>query len=386
MNSKERFLAAIDRKILPDRLPVTTHHLMPYFLNKYMKGISELDFFDYFGLDPILWLSPVKPNTLKGDYIIEDQILSDFTGPKRICSENWRIETKKIPSNDYKTIKYTIYTPEKSLSMILQTDEYSSWVTEHLVKETSDIELIEKYSTIPICDVDKLNKLVDGFGNKGIVRGSVPSFDIYGQPGCWQDAAVLYGIQNLIIKTFEDPEWVHSFLKILCERKKTSVKSMKGAKFDIIEHGGGDASTTVISPDIFEKFVAPYDTEIIQTARKSGQRVVYHTCGGMMPILENIVAMGPDAIETFTPPDMGGDADLKDAKRRIGDKVCMIGGFDQFHFFKNCTIDQTKIAVRKCFEEAGADGGFILCPSDHFFDADLKLIMAYAEEAKMCKY
>ena len=43
--------------------------------------------------------------------------------------------------------------------------------------------------------------------------------------------------------------------------------------------------------------------------------------------------MGPDAMETFTPPDMGGDVDLAEAKRRIGDKVCMIGGFDQFHFF-----------------------------------------------------
>ena len=35
--------------------------------------------------------------------------------------------------------------------------------------------------------------------------------------------------------------------------------------------------------------------------------MTYHTCGGMMPILEQIAGMGPDAMETFTPPDMGGD-------------------------------------------------------------------------------
>jgi uroporphyrinogen-III decarboxylase len=100
--------------------------------------------------------------------------------------------------------------------------------------------------------------------------------------------------------------------------------------------GTSAASTTVISPKLFEKFVAPYDSLLIALAHEAGQRIAYHTCGGMMPILEQIAGMGPDAMETFTPPDMGGDVDLAEAKRRIGDKVCMIGGFDQFHFFSGC--------------------------------------------------
>lgn len=39
-----------------------------------------------------------------------------------------------------------------------------------------------------------------------------------------------------------------------------------------------------------------------------GFPVVYHTCGGMMPILELIVENGCDACETLTLPLMGGDA------------------------------------------------------------------------------
>jgi len=96
--------------------------------------------------------------------------------------------------------------------------------------------------------------------------------------------------------------------------------------------------------------------------------------------------MNPDAMETFTPPAMGADVDLAEAKRRIGDKVCMIGGFDQFHFFKDCTTEQTRAEVRRCFEAAGGNGGYILCPSDHFFDADVELIKAYADEASKCAY
>ena len=40
MTSKQRFLAALDRKV-PDHLPVTTHHVMPYYLDKYLNGIPE---------------------------------------------------------------------------------------------------------------------------------------------------------------------------------------------------------------------------------------------------------------------------------------------------------------------------------------------------------
>ena len=105
-----------------------------------------------------------------------------------------------------------------------------------------------------------------------------------------------------------------------------------------------------------------------------------------MPILEKIAAMKPNAMETFTPPAMGGDVDLAEARRRIGDKICMIGGFDQFHFFKGCTAEQTRAEVRRCFEAAGEGGGYILCPSDNFFEADPELVAAFADEARRCAY
>jgi uroporphyrinogen decarboxylase len=186
--------------------------------------------------------------------------------------------------------------------------------------------------------------------------------------------------------TFDDPAWVHTLLRILQRRKEAFIRSLDGARYDLIELGGGDASTTVISPRIFRNFVAPYDRELIALAHEYGQRVVYHTCGGMMPILEEIADMDPDAMETFTPPAMGGDVNLAEAKRRIGDRVCLIGGFDQFHHLLECSEAETRAAVRRCFEAAGEGGGFILSPSDHFFDADLPLIAAYADEARRCIY
>ncbi len=385
MNSRERLLTVLDRG-QPDRLPVTTHHLMPYFLDTYMNGTSEEQFFEFFDLDPVTWVWNQKPNDRSGDYwtTIDGDVVGG--GMRWITSDSWRIEATELAARRNKATRYDIVTPVETLSMILEESSQSVWVVEKLIKEKAQIELIEEYAPRTLCDVAEINRRADALAGRGILRGSVPGFELYGQPGCWQDAAVLYGIEQLIMETFDDPEWVHEFLGILQRRKLANVGSMEGARFDLIEHGGGDASSTVISPKIFTVFVAPYDREIIAEAHRVGQKVVYHTCGGMMPILEQIADMGPDAMETFTPPSLGGDTGLREAKERIGERVCMIGGFDQARFFQGCTTDDTRRAVRECFEEAGDGGGFILAPSDHFFDADVDLIRAFADEAAACLY
>jgi uroporphyrinogen-III decarboxylase len=384
MTSKQRFLAVLEGK-LPDRLPVTTHHVQSYFLEKYLNGISTDDFFDRFGLDPICWCNSYKPDAERGQYFDPDHMPGNLDA-RRIATDDWRIESEIIPDDKYKTERYSFITPDGTLSTLLQSNEYTSWVTERLIKNKNDIDIIAQYAPSIICDIEKINHIAESYGERGIVRGLINFFEVYGQSGCWQDAAVLYGIENLIMATFEDPDWVHRFLQILFERKKIYVRSLKGAKYDLIEHGGGDASSTVISPQIFEKFVAPYDAPLIDIAHAQGQRIVYHTCGGMMPILEIIADMKPDAMETFTPPAMGGDVNLMEAKARIGRGVCMIGGFDQFHFFNDCTEEQVRAEVRRCFNEAGEGGRYILSPSDHFFDADVKLIEAFADEARKCVY
>ena len=256
MNSKNRLISAISG-IKTDRLPVTTHHVMPWFLNKHMNGITNQEFFEFFGLDPINWVMASKCSVNTGEYFDPAHLELGFLEMRRICSENWKIKIVDLPDPQYSTKHFNIHTPDKTLSMVLQSNEYTTWIKEHLVKEKSDIDIIAKYMTFPLCDVNEINEAALQYGDKGIIRGHICTFDGYGQPGCWQDAACLYGIEKLIMATFEDPEWVHTFLKILQHRKEVYIRSLLGAKYDILELGGGDATTTVISPDIFNEFVLP---------------------------------------------------------------------------------------------------------------------------------
>lgn len=385
MTAKRRFLAALERRT-PDRLPVTTHHVMDWFLKRRLGGATSDEFFDRFGLDPIRWVEARRPDPSTGDVFDPAQLSRDPLEARRVVSDRWRIEARELPGGEYRTVRHDFVTPRKTLTMVLQGSEHTSWVTERPVKEKSDIDIIAEYATVPLCDTDAVRAAAAAYGERGMVRGTVAYFDVYGQPGCWQDAACLFGIERLILSTYDDPGWVHAFLGILRDRKAAFIRSMAGAPFDLVELGGGDASSTVISPRLFDDFVAPYDAPLIGAAHEAGQRIVYHTCGGMMPLLERIAAMGPDAMETFTPPAMGGDVDLAAAKQRIGDRVCFIGGFDQFHFFTGAAPEETRREVRRLFEAAGGGGGFILSPSDHFFEADLELLAAYGDEARRCVY
>ena len=269
MTSKQRLVAALRRE-KTDRLPVTTHHLMPYFLDKHMNGMSSQACFEHFGLDPITWTVPHRPDESGGEYFDPNQSEIGFLESRRIASDNWRVEWEKLPDTRYDTTRYRIVTPKGSLTTVLQSNEHTAWVSEHLVKDKRDIELIAEFATAPKSDVAEVNRVAEEYGERGLVRGHICCFDIFGQPGTWQDACCIVGTQRMIMETYDDPQWVHELLRVLQARKLTFVRSLKGARYDVLELGGGDASTTVISPSLFDKFVAPYDCEIIAAAHEAG--------------------------------------------------------------------------------------------------------------------
>lgn len=168
MNGRERMLTALDGGC-PDRLPATTHHVMDYFLDTYMDGCTSQQFFGQMGLDPIYWVN---------DY--------EYTEKE---NESWRIESEELPGQAYKTVQYWVRTPKKTLSMVLQSNQYTTWISEHLIKEKKDIEILAQYLPSPIARKDLINEAAARYP-ESIIRGNIPSFDIFGQPGCRQCPAL----------------------------------------------------------------------------------------------------------------------------------------------------------------------------------------------------
>jgi len=360
MTSKERMLCALRRE-RPDRLPASVHQWLGYHLEKYLGGITPLQAFRRFGLDAALASCPQ----------IERR------------SPDWQVDITRTTTPEGYTLQRTTYTtPKGSLSTTHEIRPTTTWVTEHLIKQPEDVELL-RYRPVPLLDRARLTAEYDALGDDGIMRGFVIGI----QGGCWQDASELYGLQKLILAAHRDPAWVHRFLGILQEQKLRWIEeSLAGAKFDLIETGGGASSSTCISPKLHAEFCLPYDRAQHDAIHAVGLPAVYHTCGGMMPILELIADNHCDASETLTPPGMGGDADPPEVKRRIGGRVCLIGGVNQLEVLDRGTRESIRAEVQRLFAGFGPGGGYIMSPSDHFFETPPENLQHYADAARECVY
>jgi len=356
----------------PDRLPVSVHQWQGYHLDTYLGGISDLEAFIRFGMD-----AQIQYFQDMGQFWLVD---ADYT---KFSTREWQDEVRVISDDPENRINHhTIHTPEGTLTYKTAGDRRTTWITEYLVKRDEDIELIRKYMPVPALDPAPVAKRYDEVGDRGILRGFV-----WGdQAGCWQHACCLMDVNDLVIACLEKPDWIHAFLKILLDKKLRFIESLKGARFDLIETGGGAASSTVISPAIHRDFCLPYDRAMHDALHDLGFLVTYHTCGGTLGIEEMIVANGCDASETLAAPSIGGNQEPWEFKAKIGDRVALIGGMDQFNVVTGGTPAQIRNKVHELFEKVGRDGGYVCSMSDHFFDTPPENLQIFADAARECAY
>jgi len=371
MTSKERLLAAINRG-KPDRLPVTVHQWQKFHLDRYLGGISDIEAFDRFGMD-----AAVQYFQDMGQFWLVD---ADY---EKFSTSEWQDEVEVISDDPLNRISHhTIKTPEGILTYKTAGDDKTTWITEYLIKKDEDIRLIERYMPVPRLQLEPIRELYDQIGDRGILRGFV-----WGdQASCWQHAACLYDITDLIMATYDKPDWVHELLNILLEKKLTFIETMKGAKFDLIETGGGAASSTVISPKLFEEFCLPYDRKLHDAIHNLGFKITYHTCGGNYGIEELITKNGTDASETLAAKSIGGNQEPWDFKKKIGNRLALIGGMDQFSVLTDSSDGNIRNMVFRLFEEVGFEGGYILSCTDHFFHTPVHKLQVFADAARECVY
>ena len=372
MNSKERMLVALHRG-KPDRLPVTVHQWQQYHLDTLMGGVDALTAFEMVGMD-----ASIQYFADMGQFWLVDADYTKFSTPE------WRDVIAIVSDHpDHRVYHHTIHTPEGILTYKTAGNRMTTWITEYLIKRDEDVELIRKYMPVPALDPRPIQEIYDRVGDKGIVRGFV-----WGdQAGCWQHAACLIDVQELMLATYDKPDWVHSLLSALLEKKLCFIETMKGARFDLIETGGGAGSSTVVSPTLHQEFCLPYDRQLHDALHQVGfDTVAYHTCGGTLKIEEMIVANGCDVSETLAPMSIGSNQEPWDFKAKIGGRVALIGGMDQFNVLTDGTDESIRAMVFKLFETVGSEGGFVLSASDHFFETPVANLRTFAAAAKECVY
>lgn len=114
------------------------------------------------------------------------------------------------------------------------------------------------------------------------------------------------------------------------------------------------------SPDMFSEFVAPYLKRTIDSYRNMGFFTIKHTDGNVMPILDQIVACGPDAIHSLDPQ---GGVSLKEVKKLYGDKVALCGNVN-CGLLQTGTDEEVIADVRRSLKEGMEGFGYIFSTSN----------------------
>ncbi|MBE6813501.1 MAG: hypothetical protein E7523_11560 [Ruminococcaceae bacterium] len=114
------------------------------------------------------------------------------------------------------------------------------------------------------------------------------------------------------------------------------------------------------SPSMFETFIAPYLAALCKGYRDMGFYTIKHTDGNIMPILDQMVQCGPDALHSLDPQ---GGVDLATVKKMYGDKVALCGNVN-CGLLQTGTQEEVIADVRRCLRD-GMDGwGFVFCTSN----------------------
>ena len=120
------------------------------------------------------------------------------------------------------------------------------------------------------------------------------------------------------------------------------------------------ASPPLVSRDTFQKWIVPYDKELIDMIHSYDKKVIQHYHGQIRDVLSEFSYMGADAIHTIEAPPVG-NCTFSQAYKEVGDEITLIGNI-QYEDFRSFSKKQMIAAVNAVLDECKGKR-FILSPS-----------------------
>ena len=126
---------------------------------------------------------------------------------------------------------------------------------------------------------------------------------------------------------------------------------------------GGDIafkSGPLINPKYISQYVLPCMKRVTEAVHEWGGKIIFHSDGDITSLLDFIVEAGFDGLHCLEPPYV--DLDL--VKKKVGDKLCLLGNIDTSHVLVKGTQKEVEDAVKYALKALGPRGGYMLSPSN----------------------
>ena len=321
------------------------------------------------GLDPMI--------TTYSQHIGEHEIWPRMLFPRPFETDTW-IETFETTAqgDGWREHQHLIKTPDGELDYSYRTEDgFGTSCHDFLLKgdePEKKLPALKHFPHADLYDMTVLKGMVEKVGDE--------AWWLHHVIGPWDMAAEIRGLVDLSTDIYDRPQFVHDLMRICTDWLKGFYKRLGETGIHSISMNETWVGVGV-APDHFREFMQPYETECVQAAHDAGYLVSFHNCGRAKLILEDMADTGPDAIETLTSSRSSGDVDLADAKQRIGDRVCLFGGFNE-HLLHEADEKAVKEEVARCLDAAMEGGGYVLRSTGQIFHAKPGLIEYMCETAR----
>jgi MtaA/CmuA family methyltransferase len=182
--------------------------------------------------------------------------------------------------------------------------------------------------------------------------------------GPWTIAMLIRNPETMLLDTFEDPQFIHDLMRVTTDFCKIWGDAI--AKTGIgLSFSEPTASISLVSPDNYRDFIAPYHKELVEHFKAKKVGVTTHICGTTYPIFEDLLNVGFTTVSF----DLDQQSDPKlyvDQLERFVQvargRAVAIGNVDATKFEKT-SRDVMYADVRRCIDTAARHSGFILSTS-----------------------
>lgn len=186
--------------------------------------------------------------------------------------------------------------------------------------------------------------------------------------------AHIVGTQNFFLMLFDQPELIDGVLDGLTEYYTELGKNVIDLGIDMIRVGDdiGAQQSMMISPDQWRQLAKPRFQYMFDEYRKSNEDIFIklHSCGDYSPIIGDMVELGVHLSGLMQPT--GGNKNQVELKKKYGDEIAFIGGFDVQRLLPRGQVEQVRNGVCEVMKNLASGGGYIFSPS-HYILADVPI-------------
>lgn len=328
------------------------------------------------------------------DLLANDAVIEHFSGEKLDGSHDLDVICKAAALGMDGTRAINIPRVEGSRSTdaynnVLEHSRWTSWVTEHAMKSEDDwVKLMKKdieglESTQPFSDEKKAGIAKEQFQLNEKLAGTIylhstPSTSINNLLFGYK-----MGLEHFSFLWFDHKELIIRFLKAI-EKKVLigidAVSNIKTSPLSIIYSDVAYKNSTMFSYDTFKDMGFFENVEnICGRVHASGQKVIFHSDGNIMTIMDDLIACGIDGLN---PIEKAAGMDVYEL-RKLYPKLIIAGALDVTHLLPFGTMDEVRKETRKIIDEVGAEGRLLIGSSTEIEDnVPLENYLAFWDEAQ----